>query len=133
MEPTRGEQIQALFHDTADKPPGERLPYLTAAAGGDRTLIGEVLAMLEEDASASLLLDRDIAQVAGNLLSQPDNTDLVHQDFGPYKLRELLGEGGMGVVYLAERQDLGSLAASRFSATRGCRLLAGSGSPSSSA
>jgi eukaryotic-like serine/threonine-protein kinase len=31
--------------------------------------------------------------------------------FGPYHIARTLGEGGMGVVYLAERQDLGSVAA----------------------
>ena len=33
---------------------------------------------------------------------------------GPYKLIRVLGEGGMGVVYLAERTDIGGLVAIKF-------------------
>ncbi len=110
MDPERWEQIQALFHGAADLPAAEQRAFVTAQAGGDATLVEEVLALLMEDAREDSLLDRDRAVVAEQLLggSAPPFPDT---RFGPYRVLRLLGEGGMGVVYLGERKDLGSVAA----------------------
>src|SRR5712692_6081319 len=111
MDSTRWERIQTLFHEAADQPAPQRLSFLKTASGGDEQLIADVLALLEEDARGSSLLDRDVAQVAGQILGQAAAPSLPFQEFGPYRIREVLGEGGMGVVYLAEREDLGTLVA----------------------
>jgi serine/threonine-protein kinase len=111
MDSTRWERLQILFHEAADRPALQRLSFLQTAAHGDEQLIADVLAMIEEDAGVSSLLDRDVAQIAGQILGEASSSSLPSQDFGPYKIRDVLGEGGMGVVYLAEREDLGSLVA----------------------
>jgi serine/threonine protein kinase/Flp pilus assembly protein TadD len=111
MDSTRWERIQSLFHDVADLPEPERQTFLKAACGDDRGLIAEVLALVEEDARGTSLLDRDLAHVAHQVLDQAVPLALPFKEFGPYRIKEALGEGGMGVVYLAERTDLGSLVA----------------------
>ena len=109
MDSTRWERIQGLFHEALDRPASERLTFLESASGGDQQLVRDVQALIEEDTHGASLLDRDVSQVATEMLGPP--AAVLAQEFGPYRLREVLGEGGMGVVYLAERQDLGSLAA----------------------
>jgi eukaryotic-like serine/threonine-protein kinase len=110
MDSSRWERIQALFHEAADLPEPEQHAFLRSACGDDISLITDVLAMLEEDGHQTSVLDRGIAQVANHLLDE-NTSSVAAREFGPYRVLRVLGEGGMGVVYLAERRDLGSLVA----------------------
>ena len=111
MDSKRWELIQTLFHGAADLPEAERSAFLQAACNGDESLSADVLALLEEDARSDSLLDHDLADVAQEVLGATAGPALPVQQIGPYRILRGLGEGGMGVVYLAERGDIGSLVA----------------------
>jgi len=106
MDSARWNRIQKLFHDAADVPQGEQRVFLEAACGDDEELIVEILAMLDQDAYGHSLLDRNIGDLAQETLANAVPASLILKEFGPYQILKLLGEGGMGVVYLAERRDL---------------------------
>ena len=103
----RWQKVQSVFHHAASLPEGEREDYLTTACQGDELLLSDVAAMLEEDALHSSFIDQPLPDLAHSLLTALPNS-FAGGEFRQYSIRELLGEGGSGVVYLAERSDLGS-------------------------
>ena len=108
MHPERWARIEGIFHDVVDRPAAERAVFLDHVCEGDDDLRSAVLELLEEEARGASPLDRDVGQVAHQLLADPADGALPFTRIGRYVLHKRLGEGGMGVVYLAEREDLGS-------------------------
>jgi serine/threonine protein kinase/tetratricopeptide (TPR) repeat protein len=108
MDSTRWQKVQSLFHEAADLPASQQRVFLETQCGDDAGLVSEVLILLEEDARGGSLLDGDVAEVASQIFSSSSAGSLPFKEFGPYRIKQALGEGGMGVVYLAQREDLGN-------------------------
>ncbi|MBK8246774.1 MAG: protein kinase [Gemmatimonadetes bacterium] len=110
-DPRHWARVDALFAEALSLEAGEREAYLDRACGTDDALRGEVVALLASVTAAS---DRigDSADAlfvpSGPLVDAPDAALPEGSIVGPYRVRRLVGRGGMGNVYAAVRDD-GSL------------------------
>src|SRR5262245_33583668 len=96
--------VEDLFLAALDRPPADRLGFVDAACAGDpdrRARVRELLSAHDESRGGPL----DAPPIYGPTADQRPVTDAVGNQIGPYKLIGVIGQGGMGAVYLAQQTE----------------------------
>ena len=100
MTPDEWQSIKAALNEALDLDPGERARYLERCAPHIRREVESLIHAYEE---------ADARSAQGLVLSWPGTSFFeghpVGGSFGPYRTISVLGVGGMGTVWLAERAD----------------------------
>ncbi len=94
-------RVEHIFHEVVDLPLSSRNRYFIDNAVEEETR-REVEALIGFESDANTSFSRDIGEIA-RLIIEP--SDVTGTRCGPYLLASILGRGGMGAVYLAERVD----------------------------
>ena len=101
VDSDRWRRLQEAFHGALGVDPSERVAYLDEVCAGDAELRQEVEALIAASGDEPDLAD-EVNRAASAAFS---TTPLVGARLGPYRIVREVGQGGMGRVFLALRDD----------------------------
>lgn len=116
MPDTHWEKLKDIFYAAVALPSNERVAYVERVCDGDSSLRRRVESLLKSAEETGNFLDLPAVEVAAEILSDcleiEPGTLVAH-----YKILSLLGEGGVGKVYLAEDTKLHRKVSLKFLST----------------
>ena len=105
MTPEGWRRVGELFHQALEVAPEDRTAWVGRICAGDSELQRELASLLESDRAAGEgFVQGRLKSAVVSFYEQTSQTSGFKR-VGPYRTVQELGRGGMGTVYLAERDD----------------------------
>src|SRR5688572_26973052 len=101
MEKQRSLRAERLLNEALEMPPEQRAAFVAESCSDDAELREHVEKLLQAEGAAGAFLAESPA--TGKTILQPGEQP--GEQIGRYKLLQQIGEGGCGVVYMAEQED----------------------------
>lgn len=102
MEKRRWKEIETLFHQLTESTAIDQERILSTLLSEDSELHSILLGLLESDQATHRIFSESPQEIFGKLESE---NDLIGEHVGAFRLESIIGNGAMGTVFLAKRND----------------------------
>ena len=106
LTPERWQRVKEIFQSALDLPLPKRRAYVRDNCAGDDALASEVESLLQCEQDADDFLSEPAAAYVPRAMEEPFADAQIGRQIDAYRIVRQIGEGGMGVVYLARQVSL---------------------------
>jgi len=103
--PASWADAKRVFEAALDLPEADRAAFVDQACSGNTALLEEVRSLLTWHKGSTGFLETPAGRVGDMPTEAASAVRLIGKSVGPWRILDVVGSGGMGVVYRAERAD----------------------------